>query len=159
MDSSSQLCGLLCLSLVSYCNFWFWAPGALRLKIVPVITTDTLMGVKLIVKSGTFKSFLHLALISTVTFEMSDVSFQLFKALEFALSKRRFKASKRKDSSTLMFSLQFFRERMVWGFLYFFSVFVNSICSRISSRIRSRQTSKANANFSPGFLSWMYRAT
>lgn len=77
IDISSQLYGLLWLSLVSYCSFWFWAPRALRLKIVPVITTDILTGVKLIVKSGTFKTFLHLALISdsfSVTFQMSDVS-------------------------------------------------------------------------------------
>lgn len=80
MDSSSQLCGrdsLLWLSLVSYCNFWFWAPGAFKLKTVPVITMDILTGVKLIVKSGTFKSLLYLALISDsfpVTFQMSDVS-------------------------------------------------------------------------------------
>lgn len=80
MDSSSQLCGrgsLLWLSLVSYCNFWFWAPGAFKLKIVSVITMDILTGVKLIMKSGTFKSLLYLALISDsfpVTFQMSDVS-------------------------------------------------------------------------------------
>lgn len=70
--------GLLWLSLVSYCNFCFWAPGALRLKIVPVIIKDILTGVKLIVKSGTFESLLYLALISdsfAVAFQMSDVSF------------------------------------------------------------------------------------
>lgn len=67
MDNSSQLYGsngLLWHSLVSYCSFWFWVPGALKLKIVRVITIDIITGVKLIVKSGTFKSLLYLALIS-----------------------------------------------------------------------------------------------
>lgn len=79
IDSASQLYGsdgLLWLSPVNYCNFWFWATGALRLKIIPVITKDILTGVKLIVKSGIFKSFLYLALISDsfhVTFQTSDV--------------------------------------------------------------------------------------
>lgn len=128
-------------------------------KIIPIFTKAVLTGVKLIVKSGTFKPLLYLALITDsfhVTFQVSNVFLQLLKGLDRALRDRRFKASERKDRSILIDLLYNILGHVLFCFcLFCASVFVNSICS-ISSRFYSRQTSKANANFSLGLLSWTY---
>lgn len=86
-------------------RFLVLAAKALRLKIIPIFTKAILTGVKLIVKSGTFKPLLYLALITDsfhVTFQVSDVFLQLLKGLDLALREWRFKASEKNDRSILI---------------------------------------------------------
>lgn len=57
-------------------QFWFWPTGSLRPKIFAVVTEDVLTGVTLIVKSGTSKSLMYLALIrATFTWHFRSLMF------------------------------------------------------------------------------------